>query len=459
VSDRRWSLATRLRLGFGLGAVVIVLLPAAAYVWLIGRTTTNLVEARAMEELHEFAAYVDAGRDSREMQEAAERLQSQHSDHRIGFRVFDARGTLTFGALGLDLFGTVVGPGKVGETERLDAAVVRATLRLADGSTGECALDGSQHFQRARALQLGVAGAALAAVCASLLVVEILARRTAGLITRVARSVRMHPSVRVPLEVQLEHPPEEIREIVEALQRLVERARSEDERSRLLISGLAHELRAPIQNLVLEGEVALLAPRERDEYRRVVEDQVELGREIADAVDNLVSLCRSGSPDEVVHREGFDLGIEVELRLERLRRGARRQGVGIELVTRGDLSFEGDREAVLRAVRNLVANALEWSPAGGSVLVELVGDERSVEVRVHDRGPGIAAADRERVFEPFVRLDADGARRAGYGLGLSIVRRAAEVHGGAARVDERPGGGTTASLRLPRLRLREPQPS
>jgi signal transduction histidine kinase len=451
VSARQWSLATRLRLGFGLGAAVIVLVPAAGYIWMVGRTTSNQVEARAAEQLHEFVAHYDTGKPWRELNEVVARLRKQHEETPFAFRVLalEGDGFVHYGDAG-PLFDEVETTGRVGDTERIGETVVRATEVTASGAIAECALDGRQYFRGGRTLQIAIAVAAVAAACGSLLVVEVLARRTSGLITRVAQSVRTHPSVRVPLDVRLDHPPEEIREVVEALQRLVERARTEEEKSRLLISGVAHELRAPIQNLVLEGEVALLAPRGVDEYRRVVEDQVELGRELADSVDNLVSLCRGDVEAEHSRHETFDVGREVELRLERSRRGAARQNVVLRLTKRGDLAFEGDREAVLRAVRNLVANAIEWSPPGSTVEIEIAGEADAIEVRVQDRGPGIAPQDRERVFEPFVRLDSGGARRVGYGLGLSIVRRAAELHGGTAHLEERPGGGTVAVLRFAR---------
>ncbi len=450
MTGRLWSLATRLRVAFGAGAAVIVLVPAAGYIWMIGRTTSNQVEARAAEQLHKFVAHYDAGKKKRELKLVADRLGNQHPDTLFALRVSENGGPFEYFGDHGEFFGGIAEPGRLGYTERLTETIARATIETANGSVAECALDGTQYFLRARTLQIAIGVAALAAACGSLLVVEVLARRTSGLITRVAQSVRMHPSVRVPLDVPLDHPPEEIREVVEALQRLVERARGEEEKSRLLISGVAHELRAPIQNLVLEGEVALLAPRGDDEYRRVIEDQVELGRELADSVDNLVSLCRGDVGAGHLRRETFDVGHEVELRLERSRRGAARQNVVLRLTQRGDLTFEGDREAVLRAVRNLVANAIEWSPPGSSVEIEIVGEPDAIEVRVFDRGPGITRQDRERVFEPFVRLDAGGARRVGYGLGLSIVRRAAELHGGTAHLEERAGGGTVAVLRLAR---------
>jgi len=450
VTARQWSLATRLRVGFGLGAAVIVLVPAAGYIWMIERTTSKQVGARTAEQLHEFVAHYDAGKKRKELIEVARRLQGQHPDTDFSLRVSANGAPFVYYDAREELFGGIAVPGPSGKTERLSETIARATIETANGSVAECALDGTQYFLRSRTLQIAIGLAALAAACGSLIVVEVLARRTSGLISRVAQSVRAHPSVRVPLDVPLDRPPEEIREIVEALQRLVERARAEEEKSRLLISGVAHELRAPIQNLVLEGEVALLAPRGDDEYRRVIEDQVELGRELADSVDNLVSLCRGDVGAGHVRRETFDVGHEVELRLERSRRGAARQNVVLQLSQRGDLTFEGDREAVLRAVRNLVANAIEWSPPGSAVEIEIVGEPDAIEVRVFDRGPGISAQDRERVFEPFVRLDAGGARRVGYGLGLSIVRRAAELHGGTAHLEERAGGGTVAVLRFAR---------
>jgi two-component system sensor histidine kinase MprB len=96
-----------------------------------------------------------------------------------------------------------------------------------------------------------------------------------------------------------------------------------------------------------------------------------------------------------------------------------------------------------RAVANLLDNAAKWSPPGGAVEVRLRGGE----LTVRDHGPGIAADDRELVFERFYRA-AEARGCSGSGLGLAIVRQVAESHGGAVTAEAAPGGGALLRLRL-----------
>jgi signal transduction histidine kinase len=103
----------------------------------------------------------------------------------------------------------------------------------------------------------------------------------------------------------------------------------------------------------------------------------------------------------------------------------------------------GHSEALFRAVRNLVENAIRHTPAGVSIEVEVAEDG---VVRVRDDGPGVPAADRESIFQRFWRRDrTKGESR---GLGLAIVSRVAEAHDGSVAVEDRPGGGSVFTLRL-----------
>jgi signal transduction histidine kinase len=150
--------------------------------------------------------------------------------------------------------------------------------------------------------------------------------------------------------------------------------------------------------------------------------------------------------------EDFDLGHEAQLRLDREVPAAARRDVQLRLTRRGDLAFRGDREAILLALRNLVGNAVAWSPPGEVIEVTIEGHDDCVEVTVDDAGPGVPAAERDRIFQPFHRGRASPGARSGYGLGLSLTRTAVEAHGGSVVVDESPSGGARFRLRLPRTR-------
>jgi signal transduction histidine kinase len=221
-----------------------------------------------------------------------------------------------------------------------------------------------------------------------------------------------------------------------------------------LTTGLAHELGSPLQNLIGETEVALMSERDSEQYRAVLRSHLEELRDIGYAIGNLMTLCAIDATDKgaAAELERFDLGREAELRLRRERTHAERRGVQLAIEPHGDLEIEGDREALLLAVSNLVANAIDWSPPGGRVVCDISGVDGEVDVTVDDAGPGVPDDERQHIFEPFQRGRAAKGRRAGYGLGLAIAKRAVDAHGGGVSVERSPLGGARFRLSLPRKR-------
>ncbi len=208
-----------------------------------------------------------------------------------------------------------------------------------------------------------------------------------------------------------------------------------------LVMDASHELRTPLTSM--RTNVDLL--RRSDELpptdRASVLDDVdaELG-ELTDLVTELVDLAADVGADEEL--ELIDVVEVVEPVLERARR---RSGREIALRLERAVPVEGRPEALARAVRNLVDNAVKFSTDGP---VEVVIDGGSVTV--HDAGPGIPDADRERVFERFHRLE-DDRDEPGSGLGLAIVRHVAEAHGGSAWAGDSPLGGAAVGFRIPEI--------
>ena len=242
--------------------------------------------------------------------------------------------------------------------------------------------------------------------------------------------------------------------MVEALQHALANIRGEMDRARLMTTGLAHELGSPLQNLIGETEVALLSERTPEEYKNVLRSHLEDLRDLGHAVGNLMTLCalETGASSDV---ENFDLGRESELRLRREYAHAERRGVRLEVVHAGDLSLSGDREALLLAVGNIVANAIDWTPAGKEVSMSLSGSDGRVHVTVDDGGPGVSDDERSKIFQPFYSGAAACGKRLGYGLGLSIAKKAVEAQGGSLEVARSPQGGARFALHLPRARHTE----
>jgi len=124
--------------------------------------------------------------------------------------------------------------------------------------------------------------------------------------------------------------------------------------------------------------------------------------------------------------------------------------VGLVTHLQPDVSLIGDDELLRRLTMNLLDNAVQYTPPGGAVTVTLTCDAKLATITFSDTGPGIAAADRERVFERFVRIDPARSENSGAGLGLPIARWIAEEHGGTSTVEQNDAGGCRFVALLPR---------
>ncbi len=213
---------------------------------------------------------------------------------------------------------------------------------------------------------------------------------------------------------------------------------------RQLVADAGHELRTPLTslrtNIELMGQATAdgrtLSDAQRTEIMHDVRAQLE---ELTTLVGDLVELAR----DEPVGRapEPLDLADVAEAALDRVRRRA--QGVTFEADVESWMVV-GESQLLERAVTNLLDNAAKWSPPDGTVRLRL----RDGVLSVTDEGPGIAADDLPHVFERFYRAT-ESRTMPGSGLGLSIVRRAADRHGGSVEVTSTPGEGSTFTLRIP----------
>jgi two-component system sensor histidine kinase MprB len=224
------------------------------------------------------------------------------------------------------------------------------------------------------------------------------------------------------------------------------------ERQRRLVADAGHELRTPLTSMRTNLELLLasqkpgapeLSPEDRKEIYDDVRAQLD---ELTTLIGDLVELAREDAP-QAVH-EPVELVDVVERSLSRARRRASSSEVEFD-VRLQPWTLLGDANALERAVLNMLDNAVKWSPPGGVVRVELrpAGDG-SVVLEVADAGPGIAEADLPHVFDRFYR-SSEARTLPGSGLGLSIVKHAAERHGGTAYAGRAPEGGALLVIRLP----------
>ena len=230
------------------------------------------------------------------------------------------------------------------------------------------------------------------------------------------------------------HGARELAVIAEAINDMAGRIEKQLRDQRELLAAVSHEIRTPLGHL----RVLLDTARDRGLAEGVV---AELEREVLD-VDALVDQLLASSRLEFgnLERRPLDLAVEVARSLERLGVDAAVLDVQADVCT-----VSADPTLLRSALANLVRNAIDHGGGVTGVTVRRTAD--AVEVEVEDAGPGFAAADLPRVFEPFYR----GSERAGgsLGLGLALVDRVARAHGGGARAESRHGGGARVTITLP----------
>jgi heavy metal sensor kinase len=242
---------------------------------------------------------------------------------------------------------------------------------------------------------------------------------------------------------------DELDRLAETLNGMLSRLEAAFANLRRFAADAAHELRTPLTVLKGQLEVALRADRPAEEYRRVLQASLEEVEELTRLAEDLLLLSRAtaglAGPREPVELE--PLLREVAAAAARL---GEPSGVSVKVGPATPLVILGDAAALRRAVLNVAENAVRYTPAGGEVELTLARQGQEAALGVRDTGPGIAPADAERVFQPFVRLDAGRVTNpAGTGLGLAIARSVVMAHGGAVALESEPGFGARFTIRLP----------
>ncbi|HUE88173.1 MAG TPA: CHASE domain-containing protein [Vicinamibacterales bacterium] len=222
-----------------------------------------------------------------------------------------------------------------------------------------------------------------------------------------------------------------LRASAEALQEREAQANAANRAKDEFLATLSHELRTPL-NVVL-GWVGMLRQQAMtpDRTARALEIIERNARQQAALIDDLLDVSRIITGKLHLDLRPLDLAAIVSAVAESLRPSAEAKGVWLQLIAAERATVKGDPDRLRQTVWNLLSNALKFTPAGGSVVVELTRDERQVRLMVRDTGVGISPEFLPRVFDRFQQADSSTTRaHSGVGLGLAIVRELVELHGG-----------------------------
>ncbi|AKQ63929.1 Osmosensitive K+ channel histidine kinase KdpD [Myxococcus hansupus] len=266
----------------------------------------------------------------------------------------------------------------------------------------------------------------------------------------IRRALSAFKSGRRESRVTREGPPE-LQEIGAEFNDMAETVTSQDARQLQFLAGVAHDLRTPLNALKLSAQMLLraktLPPPEkvRDSLVRISTQVDRLERMVGDLLDR----TRIEAGNLELRLEECDLRSLVEEVVE-LHRPSSELHRFEYTVPDTPLPWRCDSTRLSQVLTNLVSNAIKYSPKGGLVSLRLEATDREVVVSVTDEGLGIAPADIDSLFEPFMRSRSASKDIPGVGLGLSVSRRIALAHGGDIEVESRAGIGSTFRLRLPR---------
>jgi two-component system sensor histidine kinase SenX3 len=218
------------------------------------------------------------------------------------------------------------------------------------------------------------------------------------------------------------------------------------------VANVSHELKTPVGAISLLAEAIDDAAEDEVAVRRFAQRMHKESGRLSALVQDIIELSRLQGADVVRRGKAVDINSVIAEAVDRNKLPA--ESKQIDIVVGGSVSTPvyGDRDLLMTAFRNLIDNAIRYSPEGTRVGVGVRSRDGLVQISVTDQGAGITLEEQERIFERFYRIDAARSRQTGgTGLGLSIVKHVVSNHGGEVTVWSQAGQGSTFTVRLPEM--------
>ncbi|CAN5252520.1 hypothetical protein BH10PSE2_BH10PSE2_01770 [soil metagenome] len=227
------------------------------------------------------------------------------------------------------------------------------------------------------------------------------------------------------------------------------------------LANMSHELRTPLNAVIGFSDIMrqrLFGPLP-DRYADYAQSIHEAGGHLLELINDVLDMSKIDAERYELSLERFDARDAISAAIALVRLQATDKGVALAGVLPTDgLMVDADRRALKQMTLNLLSNAIKFTPGGGSVTVTVEGVGPYLELVVSDTGVGIAPEDLRRLGRPFEQAGGSDQRAQGTGLGLSLVRALAELHGGRMSIDSALGEGTSITVRLPVVSLTRAAP-
>jgi len=277
-----------------------------------------------------------------------------------------------------------------------------------------------------------------------------IARRSTRPLREVAETARHIGSSTLDERIRAEGYPVEIRVLAEAFNAMLERLEESFARMSRFSADIAHELRTPVNNIRGEAEVALARTRTPEEYIEVIGSSLEESVRLTELIESLLFLARSESPGDHLKRTQVDVAALLTDLCDYYEAAAGEAHVTLSVSAGDGIVANVDRMLLLRALGNLVSNALAHCSEGQRITLTAQRENGQIRIEVRDTGSGIPADALPRVFDRLYRADPARSRNSGgTGLGLAIVRQIVFLHGGDVQISSVFGEGTTVLVVLP----------
>lgn len=288
------------------------------------------------------------------------------------------------------------------------------------------------------------AGALLAALMG-----YVLLRRGLGSVRALAKQAQSITAQRLDTRIDVASAPLELQTFIQSFNGMLDRLHNSFQRLSQFSADLAHDLRTPINNLMVQTQVALSQQRSTEDYQALLASNVEEYERLSRMVESMLFLARADHAQLVPDKQRLELRTELQRVADYFEGVAEDAGVRIEVEADGTVFADG--VMFRRAVNNLVANAIRYTPKGRSIRLMADTAETFVTISVINPGAGIDPNELPRLFDRFYRVDqarSDSASLAG--LGLAIVQSIMILHAGRAEVESIPDGLTIFRLHFPK---------
>jgi two-component system heavy metal sensor histidine kinase CusS len=285
-------------------------------------------------------------------------------------------------------------------------------------------------------------GAGFAGMLLAFLMSWMLVRESLRPLREMAASASTITVDKLTTRIEADNVPTELAALVASLNAMLDRLHGGFQRLSQYTADLAHDMRTPLGNLRGSTEVALARTRSVDEYQTLLASNLEECERISRMIESVLFLARAEHPQFVTTLSDLDAAKELERIAEYFEGVADDAGVRLQVTGGGQL--RADTELFRRAVSNLLANAIRYTPRGGAITLSAVDIPHGLRVTVANQGKPIDPSLLERIFDRFYRVDpsrkSDAKTAGSAGLGLAIVRTIMELHGGTAHAESDADG-------------------